>query len=123
MPIFDALYRERCPSCNREYHPSECAIISTIFYENGKPKVLRRAPKTRLEKLIALTKPEDYDLEGPEYVLQQACYACPYCEKPLPLGDNEHITVAIIGDTTSGKSHYICALIHQLQQEYRPQEK
>lgn len=116
MLNIDFWYRERCPYCNKEFHPGDCPIISTRYQENGKPKVIRPAPQG-VGRLIARLRQSD-SLDGPQYVLMQAAYACPYCLNPLPLRESENLTIAIIGDTTSGKSHFIAALVYQMQTQY-----
>lgn len=53
-----------------------------------------------------------------------AYYECANCGKRLPSNTGrveENITIAVIGDLTAGKTHYITALLHQLQQLHIPE--
>jgi len=112
MGIMDKVYITRtCPNCNKKIYPGDCDIVSTIT----KDKILRTAPKGRLKQHIARINPEPID---GDLVLELGRRKCIYCSYLLPsnieLVDN--INIAIIGDISSGKSHYIAALIHQIQQ-------
>ncbi len=53
-----------------------------------------------------------------DLVLELAHRKCMHCNYLLPTNIElvENINVAIVGDTFSGKSHYIAAIIHQIQQ-------
>ncbi len=97
-----------CPSCFKEIYLGECDIFSQK--EN---RVLKkpRGP-------IARYKVEP--LDGPEYTQQLACRRCYKCYYHLPknIESVPSLTVAIIGDTFSGKTLYIAALIQQLQNEW-----
>ena len=105
------LYIQRvCPSCIQSFYPGDCRIISTTT----KGKVLEDAPigwKRHVSRMYP--KP----LKG-HYVLELACRECPNCGYALPPNIElvENLSIAIVGDTYSGKSHFIAALIHQMRQ-------
>ena len=56
-------------------------------------------------------------LKGQKYTGELALRQCPSCGKLLPrnFGRVEFHTIAIVGDTESGKSHYIASCIDQLK--------
>ncbi|HYU76711.1 MAG TPA: hypothetical protein VEL31_28920, partial [Ktedonobacteraceae bacterium] len=118
MGIKDALYIQRtCPNCNKKIYPGECDIVSPTIIDTttGKHEVIKLAPSRGLRKQYALINPEP--ITG-ELVLKLAHRECPHCYYLLPtnIEQVENINIAIVGDTFSGKSHYIAALIHQIQQ-------
>src|SRR6185437_16209062 len=51
------------------------------------------------------------------YALELACRKCPHCGYLLPpnIERVENLNIVVVGDTFSGKSHYIAALIHLIQ--------
>lgn len=118
MGIMDKVYITRtCPNCNKKIYPGDCDIVSTTTMDSitNTNKVLRPAPKGGLKQRLARINPEPID---GDLVLELGRRKCMYCDYLLPsnieLVDN--INIAIVGDTSSGKSHYIAALIHQIQQ-------
>lgn len=118
MNIMDKVYIKRtCPNCNKDFYPGDCDIVSTTTIDSitNTNKVLRPAPKGGLKQRFARINPEPID---GDLVLELGRRKCIYCDYLLPsnieLVDN--INIAIVGDTSSGKSHYIAALIHQIQQ-------
>jgi GTPase SAR1 family protein len=117
MGIKDAIYIKRiCPSCNKEFYPGACEIVSPNIIDatTGKHEPLKSAP-SGLKKRLALINPEP--ITG-ELVLKLAHRECPHCYYLLPtnIEQVDNINIAIVGDTFSGKSHFIGALIHQIQQ-------
>jgi len=118
MSIMDKVYITRtCPNCNKKIYPGDCDIVSTTTMDSitNTNKVLKYAPKGGWKQHLARINPEP--IHG-DLVLELGRRKCIYCGYLLPsnieLVDN--INIAIIGDTFSGKSHYIAALIHQIQQ-------
>lgn len=99
-----------CPSCFEEIFLGECRIVSGITTN----KVLKTPSKGPLTRL--LVEP----LNGRKYTLELARRECTNCEYLLPdnVEDVPSITLAVIGDVYSGKSHYIAALIHQLKAKW-----
>jgi hypothetical protein len=59
-------------------------------------------------------------LDGPYYTLERAHRQCTVCNYLLPPNIERvpSITLAVVGDTFSGKSHYIAAFIRQLETEW-----
>lgn len=117
MGIKDAIYIKRtCPSCIQEFFPGDCEIVSPTIIDpaTGKHATLKPAP-AGWRKHAARINPEP--ITG-NLVLQLAQRECPHCHYLLPtnIEQVENINIAIVGDTFSGKSHYIGALIHQIQQ-------
>jgi len=98
-----------CPSCFEEIFFGECKIVSGITGE-----VLQEPSKGPLARIKV--KP----LNSPKYTLELAHRACPKCAYLLPpnVEDVPSLTLAVIGDTFSGKSHYIAALIHQIKADW-----
>ena len=98
-----------CPSCFEEIFLGECKIVSNI---SG--KILEDPGKGLLAR--SQVKP----LTGRGYTLEQAHRQCPNCNYLLPPNIEQvpNITLAVVGDTNSGKSHYIASLIHQMQTEW-----
>jgi hypothetical protein len=46
---------------------------------------------------------------------ERACYECVHCQRQLPPNQvDESLTIAVIGDVTAGKTHFITALLQQL---------
>lgn len=103
--------KRRCPKCLKEFYPGDCQIVSGI---NG--NVLKDAPKGAKQHLSRI-KPEP--LTG-KYVLDLAYRRCPnpQCGYQLPsnIESVENINIAIIGDVSAGKTHFIAVLIHLIQQ-------
>ncbi len=118
MSIMDTVYLKRtCPNCIQECYPGDCDIVSPTVVDphSGKHEVIKVAPKGGLKRRFARLNPEP--ITG-ELVLKLAHRECPHCYYLLPTNIElvDNINIAIVGDTFSGKSHYIGALIHQIQQ-------
>ncbi len=112
MGIMDAVYIKRtCPNCIKEFYPGDCDIVSFTDPNN----VIKAAPTGGLKKRFARINPEP--ITG-DLVLKLARRKCMHCGYLLPsnIEQVDNINIAIVGDTFSGKSHYIAALIHQIQQ-------
>ncbi len=117
MGIKDAIYiRRTCPSCIQEFYPGDCEIVSPTIVDptTGKHEEIKPAP-SGFKRRFARINPEP--ITG-ELVLKLAHRECPHCYYLLPrnIEQVENITIAIVGDTFSGKSHFIGTLIHQIQQ-------
>jgi len=114
--IFSFLYRIHCPFCHRKFHPSDCAIYSERYDNQGRHIPLEFAPQGTLQRFIAhfYLKP----LDGEHYTVHNARRECPQCKKLLPRNFeiDPNFTIAVIGDVASGKSHYITTLLHQLKE-------
>jgi GTPase SAR1 family protein len=111
MALMNALYvKGVCPFCGEEFYVGDCAIVSRL----NPGKILSPSPQgiSRIHSRLSPIR-----LEGPQYTLEQACRQCPHCGNLLPYNFEfaANITIAIVGDIGSGKSHYIAALIHQLR--------
>lgn len=100
-----------CPLCVSEFYPGDCRVISRITGQELKP-----APKGGLERRRARKNPES--LLGPKYVNELASRECPYCGYHLPynIESVENKSLVVVGDTYAGKSHYLAALIHQIEE-------
>jgi len=111
MKFMDKLYvKIICPSCIQECNAGDCDIVSTIT--SG--KTLKAAPTGGLQQHLARLNPEP--LTG-HYALELASRRCPHCGYNLPpnIERVQNLNIAVVGDTYSGKTHYIAALIHQIQ--------
>lgn len=116
MGAMDKVYIKRtCPRCNKEFYPGDCDIVSsTIDPATNTHKLLKAAPKSGWKQRVARINPEPINRE---LVLELAHRKCMHCGYLLPSNIElvENINIAIVGDVSSGKSHYIAALIHQIQ--------
>ncbi len=115
MSAFDLLSNDTnkrlCPLCITEFYPGDCRIISRIT-----GKELKAAPKGKLDRRQARRNPES--LLGPKYVNELASRECPHCHYLLPynIESVENKSIVVLGDTYAGKSHYLAALIYQIEE-------
>lgn len=114
MTLVSPTLKVRCPYCHHTFHPGDCAVYSTTNHG----KLLRKPPvQGSIEYIRSRTWIEE--LTGPEFTTEMAVRQCPNpnCAKLLFEGIEtcENITIAIIGDVSSGKTHYIATLIDQLK--------
>src|SRR5437870_622087 len=94
-----------CPSCFEVIYLGECRILSG----RTTGKVLKPAPNGWLQRQQARMDVEP--LNGPKYTLELARRECYNCNYLLPSNIElvESVTIVVVGDTFSGKSHYIAA--------------
>jgi len=99
-----------CPACFEEIFLGECAIMSGI--------TTGRTLKPRAKGLFARMNVEP--LVGDKYTRELARRACTNCGYLLPqnIESVPSIRLAVVGDTFSGKSHFIAAFIQQLKNEW-----
>lgn len=104
-------YRIQCNYNPHTFHPSDCYVYSTTT--SG--KVLRTPPaRGTFEYYLSRFMVEE--LNGPEFVREGARRACPYCNQLMHEDDiHRSVNIAIVGDSYTGKTHYIAVLIDQLQ--------
>src|SRR5258708_8571903 len=107
MALTNPFHKRTCPSCGQEYYPGNCAIVSDA--PSSKGTVLRPAIPGFLSRVFVTP------LTGRNYTKKMARLQCPNCKNVLPRSDT--FTIAIIGDTQSGKSHYIASCINQLKRQ------
>lgn len=117
---FDGFRKIRCPFCAKEYRLGDFAI-----YSETTGSVTRGAPKTRWQRFTSGVRVQT--LEGKENVLARNLRQCPnpICQGRLPFNIeyvDDNITIAVIGDSYSGKSHFIAAAIQQLKERRVPPE-
>jgi hypothetical protein len=105
---FDFAAKCYCPSCFREIYLGECDIFS---------KTENRVLKTPKGPFARYTVER---LDGYEYTIHHARRLCKECQYHLPynIEDAVSMTLAVVGDTFSGKSHFLAALVHQIEQEW-----
>ncbi len=100
-----------CPLCLEEFNLWECRIVPK---DSG--QVLKPAPVSRLAKLLRQVVHSE-TLVGKQFVRKLASWECPHCRDLLPYNidraDSKIITV--VGDTGSGKSHFLAVLIRDLE--------
>src|SRR5947209_3546913 len=91
-----------CPSCFEESYLGDCRIVSGIT----PGKVLTDPSKTVFARMHI------QPLDGPFYTKELAHRECPHCRYLLPFNIERvpNISIVIVGDNSSGKSHYIAAL-------------
>lgn len=117
MPIIRPTFKIRCPYCRKEFHPSDAEIVSLNNTAIGSPLPPQRGS---LRYVVSRFRVEE--LSGEKYVSAMARRVCPNCHSPLPEREiDETLNIAIIGDTSSGKTHYIAVLIDQLKRGFMTQ--
>jgi len=109
--FFENSNKRICPKCSIEFYPGDCQIVSQIT----PGKVLKPAPVSFVEKQRARRYPEL--LVGDKYTNELACRECPNCKYALPynIESVDFKSIVVVGDTYSGKSHFLAALIRQIQ--------
>ena len=109
--LLDTSNKRTCPKCASEFFPGDCQIVSQIT----PGKVLKPAPVGFLEKQRSRRYPEP--LVGNKYTDELACRECPNCKYYLPynIESVDAKSVVVVGDTYSGKSHFLAALIRQIE--------
>lgn len=102
----------RCPYCWRNFHPGDCAVFSTT----NSRQLIFSPPKPGTPEYDR-SRTWIMDLKGPELALELPVRECPNCKELLFEGIEEcdNINIAIVGDASSGKTHYIAVLIDQLE--------
>ncbi len=109
MPFINPILKCRCPYCHTEFYPGQCAIVR---FKDG---VVLHPANTSLAARSWLRS-----IGGEENLRYQVVRQCPNpnCGRALPhnIGLVDNLTIAIVGDTYAGKSHYIAASIHQLRE-------
>ncbi len=107
----------RCPFCNAKFYPGYAAIYSDRQNNKGEHILLKPAPQDMLQRILARLRTET--LDGEVYAKEGARRECPNpaCRRLLPrhFEDTPSLTIAVIGDTVSGKTHFITTLLRQLK--------
>lgn len=108
----------RCPSCMDQFHVGDCDIVSSESGAILKPGPAPNEWKTPLRKKVEA-------LTSPKYLRQLACRKCPHCGYLLPFNIEraKNISIAIVGDIMSGKTHYLASVIHELKERWLPEHK
>jgi hypothetical protein len=101
-----------CPSCFEEIYLGECKIVSG----RTSGKVLKDPGKGMLARMHV------EPLDGPKYTQELAQRQCtnPNCKYLLPSNIERvpNFIFVVVGDTFSGKSHYIASLIQQIKTDW-----
>lgn len=120
MGFTDPFRKLNCPFCSEEYHLGDFGI-----YSERDGSVMHAPPQDFWPRVASRfwVRP----LAGRKNVLAQALRQCPNpnCQKRLPFNIEyveDNITIAVIGDSFSGKSHYIATTIKQLKDGQIPPE-
>jgi len=111
VPAVTAFARATCPYCFNRFHIGDCEIISSSSGE-----VLRRSARG-VGRLFGRLFPPS--VHGPEYTQAMAVRRCPHCGEGLP-PNVEYVQgriVGLVGGGSSGKSHYIAALVNLLERQ------
>ncbi len=101
-----------CFFCHKPFYLGDCAIYSSTT--TGRE--LEPEP-TGWERLFSRFMV--FRLEGRlEWVAELPSRRCPHCTKLLPSNMERvrNVSIAVVGDTYAGKTHYIAACIKQLQE-------
>jgi hypothetical protein len=120
MQIVNPFQKIMCPFCGEDFHLRDCNVVSITT-----GNILHDAQGTQPPLWSRLIVP---GLIGKKKTRDLASYECPnpQCKKLLPRNIgmvDDNITIAVIGDTFSGKSHYIAATIDQLRKgRYTPRD-
>jgi hypothetical protein len=122
MP-FEGFRKIRCPFCANEYRLSDFAI-----YSETESRVIKDAAQTPLQRISRGIRVDH--LQGHKSTLGRYLRQCPNpaCQQSgsrglLPLNIEyveENITIAVVGDTFAGKSHFIAAMIQNLKERRIP---
>lgn len=118
-PSFSSDLTAWCPSCMNQFFVGDCDIVSQVV----RGKILTAAPA--LTEWRQLARKKVVPLTSPEYLRELACRCCPYCGYLLPFNIElaKNISIAIVGDTFSGKSHYLTSVIHELKETWLPKNR
>jgi hypothetical protein len=97
-----------CPFCNQPFRVYEAAVVSN--YTRGKELQGPKGPRPSL----VFRSPV---LNGPHYLAEQASYQCPSCKLALPRDyeSSLNLYIAVMGNLSAGKTHYIAALLDQME--------
>src|SRR2546428_13646817 len=97
--VFSPYVKCVCPSCFNDVFLGECRIVSGVT--SG--KVLKTPSKGTFARMNVER------LDGPKYTLELARRECSECGYHLPENIEvvPSVTLAVVGDPFSGKSHYI----------------
>lgn len=115
---FSGFRKIRCPFCAEEYRLGEFAI-----YSETEATITKEASRGALGSFIGSVRSQS--LEGKKNTLNRKLRQCPNCQGLLPFNIEyveDNITLAIIGDSFSGKSHFIASAIKQLKERRIPPE-
>ena len=111
MPFVSPTFKIRCPYCRKEFHPSDMMIVSLI-----NANITMYDPQKRSALGNYVSRFWTQELTGAKYTTAMARRECPSCHRLLPEREiDETFNIAIVGDTSSGKTHYIAVLIDQLK--------
>lgn len=107
VKLINPFRRRICPYCGESFYPGNCAIASSIT-----TKEIRKAHRGFLAR--AFVQP----IKGQKYIRELALRQCPKCSALLPYNIEraDTYTIAIVGDVSSGKSHYIASCIRLLKE-------
>jgi len=115
MPFVNPWAKTTCPYCFNPFYLGECEIVGLPTENSGfEPPILAPRPTgmRRLKKRIWLDH-----LGGNYYTSKLAKRRCPTCAKLLPyqIESMSNLVIGMVGDTFSGKSTYVTALINEIQ--------
>lgn len=109
-----------CPACFEEIYLGECAIVSGISTEFVTDDLGRTVEQNVVMKPMSrgpLARLKVDPLNGPKYTNEKAQRKCTECGYLLPNNIERvpSITLSIVGNTSSGKTHFIAAFIYELR--------
>src|SRR5258707_5595992 len=99
-----------CPACFEEIYLGECRIISSTTSGN----ILKDPGKGLFARAHVVP------LNGSYYAQELAQRECPECTYLLPYNIEQvpNLIFVVVGDVSSGKSHYIISMIQQIKQDW-----
>lgn len=100
----------RCPFCDYEFPLNEATVMSTV----NPGKMLRSSQPGVVGRVFGSKGP----LDKATFTSEMAGYQCPRCLLVLPYRyeSSTNIYIGIIGDTYSGKTHYLAALLSLMKE-------
>jgi hypothetical protein len=112
MTLVNPFRQWLCPFCFERLSLADCEIVSTV--RTGRVLHAKPAGVRRLWRRVWVQS-----LTGPAYTKELAARACPHCSNYLPdsIEYMDNWIVGMVGGTFSGKSHYVAALIKQIELE------
>jgi len=111
MAFVSPMLKIRCVYCRKEFHPSDAMICSATDFN----KIFYMPPRQGSLGSYA-SRFWATELTGAKYTTAMARRVCPFCHSLLPERETDvPLNLAIVGDTSSGKTHFIAVLIDQLK--------
>lgn len=112
-----------CPYCFERFHVGDCRVIATKEHRDNQGNVLVSPNQVLKEVPTGIWRFFKYWIKPllgrGDNINAGARRECPNCKRALPLSIEflADKTIAIVGQSTAGKSHYTTSLIKELQSQ------